>query len=122
MTGEPRGRFERLRRRLARLLGLVPTLDLHGYRVADAVAATERFLADAAEDGHDEVRIVYGKGRGSPGGIGALRIAIPDLVAAREGGLVRRFERQVESDGHDGSMRVWLRTDPAPERARGRAA
>ncbi|MBU6281607.1 Smr/MutS family protein [bacterium] len=122
MTGEPRGRFERLRRRLARLLGLVPTLDLHGYRVADAVAATERFLADAAEDGHDEVRIVYGKGRGSPGGIGALRIAIPDLVAAREGGLVRRFERQVESDGHDGSMRVWLRTDPAPVRAGGRAA
>lgn len=122
MTGEPRGRFERLRRRLARLLGLVPTLDLHGYRVADAVAATERFLADAAEDGHDEVRILYGKGRGSPGGIGALRIAIPDLVAAREGGLVRRFERQVESDGHDGSMRVWLRTDPAPVRAGGRAA
>ncbi len=122
MTGRARGPVERLRRSLARLLGLVPVLDLHGLGVADAVRATERFLADAAADGHDEVRIVYGKGRGSPGGIGALRIAIPDLVAAREGGLVRRFERQVESDGHDGSMRVWLRTDPAPERARGRAA
>ena len=122
MTGRPRGPFDRLRRSLARLLGLVPTLDLHGYRVADAVQATERFLADAAADGHREVRIVYGKGRGGPGGIGALRIAIPDLIAARQGGIVRRFERRIEADGHDGSMRVWLRTEPAREPADGRAA
>ena len=57
---------------------------------------------EAAAEGRDQVRIVYGKGRRGPGGVGALRVAIPDFVAARTGGLVLRFERQVESDGHDG--------------------
>lgn len=99
----------RLRRGLARLLGLVPVLDLHGLGVADAVRATELFLEEAAAEGREQVRIVYGKGRRGPGGVGALRVAIPDLVAARTGGLVLRFERQVEADGHDGAMRVWLR-------------
>ncbi|MFM7142250.1 MAG: Smr/MutS family protein [Alphaproteobacteria bacterium] len=116
MTEEPSGPVDRLRRGLARLLGLVPVLDLHGLGVADAVRATELFLAEAAAEGRDEVRIVYGKGRRGPGGVGALRVAIPDLVAARTG-IVRRFERQVEGDGHDGSMRVWLRTDARDGRA-----
>ena len=49
-------------------------------------------------------------------------LSIPDLVAARQGGIVRRFERRIEADGHDGSMRVWLRTEPAREPADGRAA
>ena len=122
MTEEPQGALARLLESIARLLGVVPVLDLHGLGVADAVRATERFLEECVAEGRDEVRIVYGKGRGGPGGIGALRVAIPDLVAAREGGLVLRFERQVERDGHDGSMRVWLRTGSARAPARGSAA
>ena len=42
-----------------------PVLDLHGYGVKDALALTERFLADAQREGLPEVEIVYGKGRGS---------------------------------------------------------
>ena len=115
-SGQRPGWLSRLRRECTRLLGLAPVLDLHGLGVADAVRATESFLAEAAAASHDEVRIVYGKGRHSPGGVGVLRSAVPDLVAARTGSIVRRFERQVESDGRDGAMRVWLH--PPGERAR----
>jgi DNA-nicking Smr family endonuclease len=98
-----------LRSILRSLLGIVPTLDLHGLGVKQALAETERFLREAHESGASEVRIVYGKGRGSPGGIGVLRQAVPAWIEQHGHAWVDRFERQLDDTGHDGAMRVWLR-------------
>jgi DNA-nicking Smr family endonuclease len=97
-----------LRRLLRELLGLVPALDLHGLGVRDALTQTELFLREMADRGEREVRVVYGKGRGSPGGVGVLRQAVPAWLEQHGGGLVERFSREVDRDGNDGAMRVWL--------------
>ena len=94
------------------MFGLVPTLDLHGLGVRDAIDETGRFVAEMAARGEREVRIVYGKGRGSPGGVGVLRQAIPAWLEQHGGDSVERFEREVDADGNDGAMRVWLRVAP----------
>jgi DNA-nicking Smr family endonuclease len=91
------------------VFGLVPTLDLHGLGVRDAIDETARFVAEMAARGEREVRIVYGKGRGSPGGVGVLRQAIPAWLEQHGSAWVERFEREIDSDGNDGAMRAWLR-------------
>ncbi len=91
------------------LLGVVPTLDLHGYGVADAVAETERFLRHAQSLGDRVVRIVYGKGHGSPGGRGVLREVIPHWLDHEGADLVERYQRLPDSSGGDGSVKVWVR-------------
>ena len=53
--------------------GAVPTLDLHGMRVRPALDATRDFLMENHAGGAEQVRIIYGKGRGTPGGLGVLR-------------------------------------------------
>ncbi len=97
-----------VRRALRELFGIVPTLDLHGFGVRDALDATERFLRDARADGVAVVRIVYGKGHGSPGGRGVLREVIPQWLEANSAGLVERFERLPDASGADGAVKVWL--------------
>ena len=98
-----------LRGFLRDLLGLVPTLDLHGRKVPEALRETEAFLREAAERGEPRVRIVYGKGHGSPGGVGVLRRAVPAWIEQHGGDRVERFERQIDASGNDGAMIVWLR-------------
>lgn len=95
------------------MFGLVPTLDLHGLGVRAAIEETERFVREAAAAGEREVRIVYGKGHGSRGGIGVLRQAIPAWLEQHGEDLVERFARDLDRDGNDGAMRVWLRTPPS---------
>ncbi len=99
----------RARRILRELFGIVPTLDLHGLGVRDAVAASERFLREAHAGGEPVVRIVYGKGRRSPGGRGILREVIPQWLEANNAGLVRRFERLPDETGADGAVKIWLK-------------
>ena len=113
VESEPGTRFAPLRA-LRRLLGIVPTLDLHGLKVPEALRATEDFLVAAASAGDLEVRIVYGKGRGSPGGVGVLRQAVPAWLEQHAAETVARFERELDADGNDGAMRVWLN---APDRS-----
>ncbi len=98
-----------LRSLLRSLLGVVPALDLHGLGVKEALAETERFLREAYENGTSEVRIVYGKGHGSPGGIGVLRQAVPAWIEQHGSAWVDRFERQLDDTGNDGAMRIWPR-------------
>jgi DNA-nicking Smr family endonuclease len=83
-----------------------PELDLHGMRVAEALAAVERVLERAEAQGVEEVRIVCGKGRHSPGGVGVLRTAVAGWLDAH--GYVGHYRRQVDRDGRDGAIRVTL--------------
>ena len=94
---------------LRALFGVVPTLDLHGLGVKDALAATERFLREGYERGESEVRIVYGKGHGTPGGVGVLRSLVPKWHENECAEWVERYERALDASGDDGAVRVWLR-------------
>ena len=100
-----------LRRRVRRLFGLVPTLDLHGLGVADALAETERFLRAARAAGEPVVRIVYGKGNRSSGGRGVLREVVPRWLENEGKELVREVTRLPDHTGADGSARVALRLE-----------
>lgn len=97
-----------MRSLLRRIFGIVPTLDLHGLGVRRSLDETRDFLAAAHEAGEPQVRIVYGKGRGSPGGVGVLRQAVPAWIEQNAGDWVARFERVLDSSGDDGAMMVWL--------------
>ncbi|MBI3767321.1 MAG: Smr/MutS family protein [Deltaproteobacteria bacterium] len=103
--------LDRLLARLVRGAGArgIPALDLHGLGVRDAIAATERFLADCAAAGVAEVRLVYGKGRGSPGGRGVLREVIPRWLAAEGARYVASATPEPDATGADGAMRVRVR-------------
>jgi len=101
-----------LRQILRTFFGLVPTLDLHGFGVRDALTVTEHFVRDAAARGETVVRLVYGKGRGSPGGRGVLRDVIPHWLDHDGAAWVERYERLPDATGADGSVKVWLRTRP----------
>ena len=106
--------LEQLRQALREFLGITPTLDLHGLGVREAVAETERFLRYAQALGDRVVRIVYGKGHGSPGGRGVLREVIPRWLDGDGAELVDRYQRVPDATGGDGAVRVWLR--PQSER------
>ena len=103
-------RFAALRRLFRGLLGIAPTLDLHGLGVPDALAETERFLREARASGEPVARLVYGKGHHSPSGRGVLREVIPQWLEANGEGLVERFERLPDATGADGAVKVWLRS------------
>jgi DNA-nicking Smr family endonuclease len=98
-----------IRKLVREVLGIMPTLDLHGLGVHDAVRETEQFLREAQEIGLGSVRIVYGKGHGSPGGKGVLRDAIPGWLDTRGRAYIRRWERRPDASGADGGMIVWVR-------------
>jgi hypothetical protein len=89
-----------------------PRLDLHGLGVRDAIAVTERFLADAQGAGIRRVRIVYGKGRHSPAGRGVLREVIPRWLAADGARYVASATPVPDVVGEDAEMIVRLRPTP----------
>ncbi len=103
--------LQQLRQTLRELLGIVPTLDLHGYGVRAAVEETERFVRQAHKLGEPVVRIVYGKGHGSRGGRGVLREVIPRWLEREGAELVERFARLPDASGGDGAVKVWLRRE-----------
>lgn len=90
----------------------VPRLDLHGFGVREAIAATEAFLHDAERAGVGEVRIVYGKGRHSPGGRGVLREVIPRWLANDGAPWVESAAPEPDAHGEDAAIRVRLRLRP----------
>ena len=101
--------MDEIRSFLREALGILPTLDLHGLGVKDALAETERFLRDAQSQGVSSLRIVYGKGHGSPGGRGVLREVIPHWLDGQGHALIRRYERRLDATGADGAVMVWVR-------------
>jgi len=98
-----------IRKLIRRAFDIMPTLDLHGLGVQEALRETERFLCDAQTARRGSVRIVYGKGRGSPGGRGVLREVIPRWLDNDGRAYVRRYERRPDASGMDGGMIIWVR-------------
>ncbi len=86
-----------------------PRLDLHGFGVKDAIAVTARFLEEAHAAGISEVRIVYGKGRHSPGGRGVLREVIPRWLADEGRRWVTSAEPEPDAHGEDATIRIRLK-------------
>jgi DNA-nicking Smr family endonuclease len=102
---------------LRRLLSIAfpdsaPELDLHGMKVPEALAAVDRALAEVASQGGNGLRIVCGKGQGSPGGVGVLRSAVAGWLDAH--GYQGRYRREVDRDGRDGVLWVELPPGSSP--------
>ncbi len=86
-----------------------PTLDLHGLSVKDALLETREFVLASYRAGLPVVRVVYGKGLGSPGGKGVLREVIPQWCEKEGKEWVERAQREVDTRGGDGSMLLYLK-------------
>jgi DNA mismatch repair protein MutS2 len=86
-----------------------PTLDLHGLSVKNALLETTEFVAASYRAGLPVVRVVYGKGIGSPGGKGVLREVIPKWCENEGQEWVERFQREVDTKGGDGSILLYLK-------------
>ena len=84
-----------------------PELDLHGLRVPEALAEVQRFVARAEAQGVSEVRVVCGKGRHSPEGVGVLRTAVVGWLDTH--GYRGRYRRDMDRDGLDGALYVRLK-------------
>ena len=86
-----------------------PTLDLHGLSVKEALQQTREFVMASHHSGLPVVRIVYGKGLGSPGGKGVLREVIPKWCENEGKAWIERFQREVDLKGGDGTILLYLK-------------
>lgn len=87
-------------------------LDLHGLRRDAARESLSRFIRQAAREGLRCVRIVHGKGHGSPGGEPVLKDLVGRwLVQKNE---VSAFTRASAADGGQGALLVLLRASRRP--------
>jgi DNA-nicking Smr family endonuclease len=91
-----------------------PTLDLHGLSVKEALEETRNFVKISYRAGLSAVRIVYGKGLGSPAGRGILREVIPAWCEKEGKSWVKRFQREVDLKGGDGSLIIFLKKPQPP--------
>ena len=82
-------------------------IDLHGLRVDQARQALAAFIAAACRSGVRCVRVVHGKGHGSPGKTSVLRATVPGwLIQKHE---VLAFVQARPPDGGAGALLVLLR-------------
>ena len=83
--------------------------DLHGLNRHDAHAEVSRFLAESLQAGKRCVRIVHGRGYGSPGREGILRQLVKGWLARRRDVLA--FCHAPHNDGGQGALWVLLRAE-----------
>ena len=81
-------------------------LDLHGMTRDAARAALAAFVREAARQGRRCLRVVHGKGRGSPGGQPVLKSTVPRWLA--QSAPVIAFAQARASDGGAGALLVLL--------------
>ncbi len=86
-----------------------PTLDLHGLSVKEALEQTRDFVMASHRSGLPVVRVVYGKGLGSPGGKGVLREVIPKWCENEGKAWIESFRREVDEKGGDGTILLYLK-------------
>lgn len=88
--------------------GIQGELDLHGYNRDEAREVLARFLASSLRQGRRGLRIIHGKGLGSPGGDGVLKHLSRAWLAQRE--EILAFCPAPERDGGDGALLVLLQS------------
>jgi len=88
---------------------MIPELDLHGLGVQEALKITREFLELSREKRFMKVSVIFGKGRGSPGGEGVLRVVVPKAMETEWTDLVKSFRRHVDWDGRDAGVDVALK-------------
>lgn len=103
------GAREGLPRHARRALAALPaaTLDLHGRDAQDARRAVASFLRTRRARGDRLVLVIVGRGRRSPGGVGALRLAIATWLVEL-GAHVLAFRTAAPDLGGDGAVVVLL--------------
>lgn len=82
--------------------------DLHGLNRLEAHAEVARFLAEALHSGKRCVRIVHGRGLGSPGREGILRQLVKAWLLRNN--HVLAFCHPPASDGGEGALWILLRS------------
>lgn len=82
-------------------------LDLHGLNRHDAHEAVGRFVAEAVADGKRCLRIVHGRGYGSPGREGVLRHLVRGWLSRSK--HVLAFCQAPACDGGEGALWVLLK-------------
>jgi DNA-nicking Smr family endonuclease len=83
-------------------------LDLHGLKRDEARRAIDGFLDDCQARRRRVVRIIHGRGLGSPGGISILRLLSRHWLLGRRGVLAYCQARR--QDGGEGALQVLLRS------------
>ena len=95
-------------RKLRRGVWVLPgELDLHGLRRDEARERLGAFLRDAAKNGKRCVRVVHGKGLGSPGREPVLKVKVKSWLMQRS--EVLAFTHARPADGGHGALIVLLR-------------
>lgn len=87
-------------------------LDLHGMDRDEARLSLAQFLALRLTRGERCVRVIHGKGLGSPGRIGVLKQLSRNWLAQRE--EILAFCQAKPHDGGDGALLVLLRAPRTP--------
>ncbi len=82
-------------------------IDLHGYNRDAARAALGSFLGDCLARGERCIRVIHGKGLGSPGREGVLRTLVRGWLARRN--EVLAYCQARPTDGGDGALYVLLK-------------
>jgi DNA-nicking Smr family endonuclease len=82
-------------------------IDLHGLTRDQARLALAEFLADCLARGDRCLRVIHGKGIGSPGRLGVLRTLVRGWLSRRE--EVLAYCQAPGNDGGDGALYVLLR-------------
>ncbi|MQY51954.1 DNA mismatch repair protein MutS [Rhodocyclus tenuis] len=93
-------------------------LDLHGYTRHEAQEEVERFIDSALGAGQRCIRIVHGRGLGSPGREGVLRTLVKSWLARRRDVLA--FCHAPPRDGGEGALWILLRTQRNDSRSTAR--
>ena len=88
-------------------LGIVDTLDLHGYNRSAAITAVRCFVDSLPESGHRCILIITGKGRNSPDRLSVVRLGALD--ALRQHSRVMAYCCARPADGGYGAFYVLLR-------------
>ena len=84
-------------------------LNLRGATVEEALALLDVFLVEAGEAGIGRVKVIHGKGMGSPDRFGVVREAVRRyLETALESSRIRDFRLGNLGEGGSGVTIVWL--------------
>jgi DNA-nicking Smr family endonuclease len=89
-------------------------IDLHGLNRHEAHEAVSQFIAESHQAGKRCIRIVHGRGFGSPGREGILRPLVKAWLSRRKDVLA--FCHAPSCDGGEGALWILLQADKAERR------